>query len=72
MVEFNVNTEEKKGAMPASEQGGFKLAQEIDLEQNYPNPFNPETMIQYSLDRQVRVRLVVYDMLGRRIATLVD
>jgi hypothetical protein len=44
----------------------------MGLEQNYPNPFNPETTIQYSLDQQVRVSLVVYDMLGRPVATLVE
>jgi hypothetical protein len=45
---------------------GFSLAQ------NYPNPFNPRTRISYILARPIHVRLVVFDLLGREVATLVD
>ena len=44
----------------------------IWLGANYPNPFNPTTSIEYGLDYQAKVRLDVFDMLGRRVATLVD
>lgn len=40
------------------------------LHQNYPNPFNPATRIDFSLDRPTNVRLAVFDLAGRRIATL--
>jgi len=42
------------------------------LAQNYPNPFNPETIIGYQLASPGYVKLKVYDILGRELATLVD
>jgi len=45
---------------------------EYTLRTNYPNPFNPSTQIQFSLADESNVELVVYDVLGRIVATLVN
>lgn len=44
----------------------------FSLAENYPNPFNPQTRIEFGLPASARVRLDVYDVRGRRVATLVD
>ncbi len=48
----------------------IKLPETINLAQNYPNPFNPSTIITYQLGSSQNVSLVVYDQLGRRVASL--
>ncbi|MCB9503768.1 MAG: T9SS type A sorting domain-containing protein [Deferribacteres bacterium] len=48
------------------------LPTEIKLFQNYPNPFNPETQIRYSINQAGNVNLLVYEISGKEIITLVD
>jgi hypothetical protein len=42
------------------------------LSQNYPNPFNPETTISYALPEVTYIRLIIYDLSGRVIRTLIQ
>ena len=54
------------------EGNGGLLPSQFSLAQNYPNPFNPETEIAFSLGAAGHVRLEVFNLLGQRVAMLVD
>ncbi len=49
-----------------------EIPKDFALLQNYPNPFNPQTKIGYALPKKAHVNLTVFDILGRKIITLVD
>lgn len=50
----------------------LSIAKTYRLEQNYPNPFNPQTTITYSLPEKSRVKIEIFDVLGKRVSTLFD
>jgi hypothetical protein len=52
--------------------GTQMMPSEYSLNQNYPNPFNPSTSISYTLKNSGKVRLSVYDLLGREVAVLAN
>lgn len=48
------------------------LPSDLKLHQNYPNPFNPATVLRFEVPGDLEVQLAVYDVLGRRVTTLVN
>ncbi len=58
--------------MTVEEQGEGGVPTQFRLGQNYPNPFNPTTTIAFDVPALHQVELAVYDVLGRRVALLVD
>ena len=66
-----------KASVTTSPQTSVEVPQEgvpgaYRLDQTYPNPFNPTTVIRYAIPDGAHVTLVVYDLLGRDVARLVD
>ncbi len=51
---------------------GIITPNDYTLEQNYPNPFNPTTSIRFSLPLQKKISIVVYDVLGNEVKTLIN
>lgn len=61
-IEMKTSSTTDEGALPIS----YKLFG------NYPNPFNPSTTIRYELPERTDVKLLVYDILGKQVAVLVN
>jgi hypothetical protein len=53
-------------------QGNGQIVKEYRLYQNYPNPFNPSTTIKFELAEQALVKIIIYDITGRVVKTLVN
>ena len=67
---LNPETVEEDGLATDTEEEGVPGS--FALGQNYPNPFNPVTTIRYQIGELAKVKLEVFDLLGRRVATLVN
>jgi hypothetical protein len=57
---------------PRVESAGQGLARGFELDQNFPNPFRASTQVRFSLPARSNVKLAVYDVAGRQIASLAD
>lgn len=60
------------GQIVSVEQMSELIPKTFSLRQNYPNPFNPSTTIEFHLQKSGQVSLVVYNLIGQKVATLVD
>lgn len=67
-IDFNGNFE----YFDLSSEVAVGIPTKYNLSQNYPNPFNPTTRINYDLPYDGRVSIVLYDVLGREAARLVN
>jgi glucuronoarabinoxylan endo-1,4-beta-xylanase len=70
-VEFHI-ADKKGGEWTKSIILTYNAPATFQLDQNFPNPFNPSTTIQYQLPVDSRVSLIIYDVLGREVMTLVE
>ena len=48
------------------------IPKEFRLYQNYPNPFNPTTKISFDLPKDIRVTIIIYDILGREVTKIIN
>jgi subtilisin family serine protease len=71
-IAIRVGVTEIEGIVTYADERGAQIPEQIVLYQNYPNPFNPSTTIRFSIPDHSRVELTVYDILGRKVATLID
>lgn len=71
LVEFEVLFDSKEG-FQTEDAEVTAVPNEYALENNYPNPFNPTTTINFQLPKDGHVELAVYNMVGQKVATLIN
>ena len=62
----------KMNPFTTSAEEALNLPTEVELAQNFPNPFNPTATINFGVPQQAKVTLEVFDVLGRKVRTLVN
>lgn len=68
----DMNTATFVGPPAVGIDGKDALPKVFALHKNFPNPFNPVTTINYDLPKDANVRIVIYDLMGREVRTLVN
>ena len=69
---FNSMNDCIEACLPASNDEIIQLHHSFYLNNNYPNPFNPVTTLRYDLSENSLVTITIYDMLGRKVKTLIN
>ena len=69
---FNSMNDCIEACLPASNDEINQLRHSFYLNNNYPNPFNPVTTLRYDLSENSLVTITIYDMLGRKVKTLIN
>jgi len=74
VVEYNINTQVDMGMEfgVGIYDGTSSIPMEYSVKQNYPNPFNATTTIEYGIPEASHVTIDIYDVLGRRVETLIN
>jgi hypothetical protein len=68
----STNVEVVSGGLVKQHSEAITSSSSFNLLNNYPNPFNPATTINYTIEKDDHVNLVVYDVLGRQVLELVN
>jgi hypothetical protein len=68
----DIGAYESQLAVAGVKENKFIIPTEFSLEQNFPNPFNSATAIRYSIPQRSNVTLIIYDILGNEVITLVN
>lgn len=71
-TEYGLSVYNENGIVSTKEEKNHIIPKRVNLKQNYPNPFNPVTNISYSIPRDSKVSLIIYNLRGQKVAQLVN